>query len=43
MLDSLKPDSIYETLSYEFLNSNRSGVINLKEENYIREYLNKNP
>lgn len=39
MLDSLQPESIYETLSYEFLDANRQIVINLKHENYLQEYL----
>lgn len=39
MLNDLKPESIYETLSYEFLDANRQVVINLKDENYLNDYL----
>ena len=39
MLDNLKPESIYETLSYEFLDANRKLVINLENENYLNQYL----
>jgi hypothetical protein len=39
MLNDLKPESIYETLSYEFLDANRKLVIHLEDENYIKKYL----
>lgn len=39
MLNDLKPESIYETLSYEFLDAIRQVVINFKDENYLNDYL----
>lgn len=39
MLANLKPESIYESLSYEFLDANRKIVIHLEDENYLEKYL----